>query len=96
MESLESTMNKYNIQLDTSLASSSIQALSTSLYASSILGYALNGSSSSSSHEWLIDFGVFYHIGKDKAMFLTLNDCNNKNILVGDDRYLSVEGSGTI
>jgi hypothetical protein len=35
-------------------------------------------------------------MGKDKAVFLTLNDCNTKNIFVGDDRYLSVEGPRTI
>ena len=34
-------------------------------------------------------------MGKDKAVFLTLNDCNTKNIFVGDDRSLSVEGSRT-
>ena len=35
-------------------------------------------------------------MGTDKAMFLTLNDCNTKNIFVGDDRSFSVEGSETI
>jgi hypothetical protein len=63
------------------------------------LGYALNvssSSSSSSSHEWLIDSGASYHMGKDKAVFSTLQDCNTKNIFVGDDRSLSVEGSETI
>ena len=35
-------------------------------------------------------------MGKDKAVFATLNDCNTKNIFVGDDRSLSVEGSGTV
>jgi hypothetical protein len=34
-------------------------------------------------------------MGKDKTMFSTLNDCNTKSIFVGDDRSLSVEGSGT-
>ena len=57
------------------------------------MGYALNASSSSSSQEWFIDSGASYHMGKDKAMFFTLNDCNTKNIFVGDDRFLSVEGS---
>ena len=32
----------------------------------------------------------------NKAMFSSLNDCNAKNIYIGDDRYLSVVGSGTI
>ena len=35
-------------------------------------------------------------MGKDKEVFSTLNDCNTKNIFVGDDRSLSVEGSGTV
>jgi hypothetical protein len=68
--------------------------LSSSAYASSRLGYALNASSSS--HEWLIDSRASYHTGKDKAMFSTLKDCNTKNIFVGDDRSLSVEGFGKV
>jgi hypothetical protein len=32
---------------------------------------------------------------KDKAIFSALNECNTKNIFVGDDRSLSVVGSGT-
>ena len=35
-------------------------------------------------------------MGKDKAMFFALNHCNTKNIYVGDDRSLSVEGPGTV
>ena len=98
MEALEATMKKLNIHLDTSSTSSSGQALSTSSYASSRSGYALNASSSSSSssHEWLIDSRASYHMGKDKSVFSTLNDCNTKNIFVGDDRSLSVEGSETV
>jgi hypothetical protein len=34
-------------------------------------------------------------MAKDRAIFSTLNECNTKQIFVGDDRYLSVEGSGT-
>jgi flagellar biosynthesis component FlhA len=37
-----------------------------------------------------------YHMAKDKAIFSTLNECNTKQIFVGDDRSLSVVGSGTI
>ena len=33
---------------------------------------------------------------KNKSMFSSLNDCNTKNIYVGDDRSLSVVGSDTI
>ena len=95
MESLEATMNKHNIHLDTCSTSSSGQALSDSAYASSRSGYALNVYSSTS-HEWLIDFRASYHMGKDKVVFSTLNDCNTKNIFVSDDRSLSIEGSRTI
>ena len=35
-------------------------------------------------------------MGKDKAVFSTLNDCSTKNIFVGDDRSLNVEGFGTV
>ena len=96
MEALETAMKKHNIHLDTSSTSYLGQALSASAYASSTSGYALNVySSSSSSHEWIIDSGASYHMGKDKAVFLILNDCNIKNIFVGDDRSLNVEGFGT-
>eukprot|EP00253_Pinus_taeda_P011076 PITA_11076 len=63
---------------------------------SSQSGYALNVSSSSHSHEWLIDSGASYHMAKNKAMFPSLNDCNTKNIYVGDDRSLNVVGTGTV
>jgi hypothetical protein len=33
---------------------------------------------------------------KDKSIFSTLNQCNTKQIFVGDGRSLSVVGSGTI
>lgn len=95
MEALESAMKKHNIHLDTSSTSSSGHALFASSYAPSTSSYALNVSSSSSS-KWLIGYGASYHMSKDKAMFLALNDCNTKYIYVGDDRSLSVVGSGTV
>ena len=97
MEALEAAMKKHNIHHDTSSTSSSGQSIFASAYASSRPCYALNASSSSSSsHEWLIDSGASYHMGKDKAVFLTLQDCNTKIFFVGDDRSLSVEGSGIV
>ena len=33
---------------------------------------------------------------KYKVLFLTLNDCNTKNNFFGDDKSLSVEGSGIV
>jgi hypothetical protein len=35
-------------------------------------------------------------MAKDKAIFSTLNECNTKQIFVGDDRSLSVVGSRII
>jgi hypothetical protein len=35
-------------------------------------------------------------MANDKAIFSALNECNTKEIFVGDDRSLSVVGSGTI
>ena len=35
-------------------------------------------------------------MGKYKAVFLALNNCNTKNIFVGDDISLSVVGSGIV
>ena len=31
---------------------------------------------------------------KDQAIFSTMHECNNKKIFVGDDRSLSLAGSG--
>ena len=35
-------------------------------------------------------------MAKEKAIFSTLSECNTKKIFVGDDRSLSVVGSGTV
>ena len=48
------------------------------------------------SNEWLINYGSYYHMAKDKTIFPGLNECNTKQIFIGDDRSLSVEGSGTV
>jgi hypothetical protein len=88
MEYLEATMKKHNINID-STSSSHGHALSTS-------SLSFNTTSTSTSDEWLIDYGASYHIAKDRAIFSTLNECNTKKIFVGDDRSLSVEGSGRV
>lgn len=81
METLESTMKKNNISLDTFFTSFG--------HALSSFGYSLNASysssSSSSSNEWVIDYVSSYHIAKDKAIFLDLNECNTKQFFVGVD-----------
>ena len=86
MEALEATMKKHHINLDTSSTSSSRMELSACGCQAS--GYVLNVSSSSHSHEWLIDSRASYHMAKNKSMFYSLTDCNTKHIYVGDDRSL--------
>jgi hypothetical protein len=88
MESLEEAMKKHNINIE-SFPSSHGHALSTS-------GFSFNSTSTSSSDENLIDYGSSYHMDKDKAIFFSLNQCNTKKTFIGDDRSLSVVGSGTI
>ena len=91
MVALEATMKKHDINLDSfSESTSHGHALCAS-------GYSYPASSSSStSNEWLIDYGASYHMTKDQAIFSTLNECNTKQIFVGDDRSLNVVGFGTI
>jgi hypothetical protein len=90
MEALEASMKKHNINIDSiSYSSSHGHALSAS-------GFSFNTISTSTSNEWLIDSGESYHMAKDRDIFSTLNECNTKKIFVGDDRSLSVEGSGTV
>ena len=86
MAVLEAAMKKHNISINSSCSSSSHgHALSAS-------GFSFNTTSTttSSSDEWLIDSGASYHMDKDKAIFSDLNECNTKEIFVGDDRSLSV------
>jgi hypothetical protein len=91
MEALEATMKKHNINLDSSSSNSSSHG-----HALSASSFSFNATSTSSSNEWLIDSGASYHMAKDKAIFFALNECNTKQIFVGDDRSLSVVGSGII
>jgi hypothetical protein len=91
MAALEAVMKKRNINIDSSSSSSSH---GHALFASS---FSFNTpSTTTSSDEWLIDLGESYHMAKDKAIFSSLNECNTKKIFVGDDRSLSVVGSGTV
>jgi hypothetical protein len=88
--SLEAEIKNHKINIDsTSSSSSHGHALSTYVL-------SFNATSTSSSYEWLIDFGAYYHMAKDECIFSALNECNTKKIFVGDDRYLSVVGSRTI
>ena len=85
MVSLEATMKKHNINID---------YLSCSSHGHELYSYGF--SFNETSNEWLIDYGACYHMDKDKDMFSSLNECNTKKIFVGDDRSLSVVGSGKI
>jgi hypothetical protein len=92
MAALEAMMKKQNISIDSSSSSSSHgHTLSASSFS-----FNTPSTTTSSSDEWLIDSGASYHMAKDKAIFSTLNECNTKKIFVGDDRSLSVVGSGTV
>jgi hypothetical protein len=91
MAALEAAMKKHNISIDSSSSSSHGHALSASSFS-----FNTPSTTTSSSDEWLIDSGASYHMAKDKAIFSGLNECNIEEIFVGDDRSLSVVGSGTI
>lgn len=87
MEALEATMKKHNTNLSSSSSASSHgHALSSS-------SFFFNNATSTSSNEWIIDYGASYHMVKDKAIFSSLNDCNIKQISIDDDRSLNVVGS---
>jgi hypothetical protein len=90
MVALEATMKKHNINID------STSSYSSHGHALSAYGFSFNTTTTSSSHDWLIDLGASYHMAKDKYIFSSLNECNTKKIFVGDDRSLSVVGSGTV
>jgi hypothetical protein len=89
MEALEAMMKKHNIDIDSSYFSSHGHTLSAS-------GFSFNATSTASSDEWFIDSTTSYHMDKDKAIFSTINESSTKKIFVGDDRSISVIGSGTI
>jgi hypothetical protein len=75
MEAFKAVMKKHNINLDSSSSSHG--------YALSASGFSFNATSNSSFYEWLIDSGEFYHMVKDKAIFLLLmNATPNKYLLV--------------
>ena len=90
MATLEAAMKKHHINLD---PSSKYTSHGHALCASS---YSYTASSSSTSNECLIEYGASYHMGKDQVIFSTMHEYNNKQIFVGDDRSLSVVGSGTV
>jgi hypothetical protein len=90
METLEAAMKNHNISIDSTYSSSSH---GHALFA---YGFSFNATSTSSSNEWIIYCRASYHMAKDKAIFYTLNECNTNKIFVGDDKYLSVVGSGML
>jgi hypothetical protein len=88
-EALEATMKKHIINLDSSSSNSS--SYGHALYAS---GLSFNATYTSFD-EWLIDSRASYRMAKDRAIFSPLNECKTKQIVVGEDRSLSVVGSRT-
>jgi hypothetical protein len=87
MEILEVTIKKHGINLYSSSSSHG--------HALFAYGFSFNATSTSS-NEWLIDYGASYHMAKDKAIFFALNERNTKQIFLGDDRYHSIVGSGIV
>ena len=83
-------MKKHHIILDSSSESTSHG------HAVCAFGYSYTASSSSTSNECFIDSGASYHMAKDQAIFSIMHEFNTKQIFVGDDRSLSVVGSGTV
>jgi hypothetical protein len=84
-------IKKYNISTDSSSSNSSSHE--HAFFAS---GFSFKVASTYSYHEWFIDFGSSCHMDKDKSIFSYLNECNTKKIFFGEDRSLSIVGSGTI
>ena len=83
MTTLEATMKKHNISIDSTSSSHG-----HALFASS---FSFNTPSTYTSDKWLIDSREYYHMAKDRDIFSTLNECNTDKIFVGDDITLSVE-----
>jgi hypothetical protein len=90
MAALEATMKKKKNSIDYTSSSSSH---GHALFASS---FSFNTTSTSYSHECLIDSRESYHMDKNKDIFFSLNEYNTKKIFLGDDRSLSVVGSGIV
>jgi hypothetical protein len=91
MEVLEEEIKKHNINLDSSSSNISSHGHALSTYV-----FPFNATSTSFSNECLIDYGASYHMAKDKAIFYAFNECNTKQICVGEDRSLSVVESGIV
>ena len=91
MAALEATMKKHNISIDSSSSSSWTCTFSfwfcTSIHLLLLLLLLMSG--------LLIQEHLIIWL-RIKAIFSALNECNTKEIFVGDDRSLSVVGSGTI
>ena len=76
MAALEAAMKKHHISLDSSSESTSYgHALCAS-------DYSYTTSSFSTSNEWLIDYGAYYHMVKDRTNLFSLNEWNTKQIFV--------------
>ena len=90
MTTLEVEMKKHHINVDLSSESTSH---GQALYA---FVFSYNASSYSTSIDWLIDSGAFYHMSKDQTIFSTMHECNTKQIFIGDNISLCVVGSGAV
>jgi hypothetical protein len=68
MDALEALMKNHNINLDSSSSNSCSRG--HELFASS---FSFNVTTTTSSNEWIINFGASYHMAKYKAIFSILN-----------------------
>ncbi|XP_022714606.1 uncharacterized protein LOC111274270 [Durio zibethinus] len=49
-----------------------------------------------SSESWLIDSGCTNHMTHDKDLFKELSNANSSKVLVGNNKYITVKGKGTV
>jgi hypothetical protein len=85
MNSLEETRKNHTINFYSSSYNSSSHG-----HVLFSFGFSFNATTTSYFNEWLIYFGASYHMVKDKTIFSSINECNTKQIFVGDDISLSV------
>ena len=90
MVALEAAMKKQHINLDSSSESTSHG------HTHCASSYSYTASSSFTQNKWLIDSGESYHMAKDQVIFSTMYEFNTKQIFVGNDRSVSVVGSGIV
>jgi hypothetical protein len=75
MEAFEEIMKKHKFNLHSSSYNSSSHG-----HAFSASGFSFNATSPSY-NEWIIDYGIYYHMAKDKTIFFLLMNVTPKTYL---------------